>query len=172
VPEVQPRQLLEQANFLASTGSGPGASGRPRDVDLRRAISASYYAVFHEITARCVEDLAGATRHELRRKMQHAQIDQFSKWVNQAGSAGPKELRPVFEDLAKVAAIRDFADSFVQLIALRHAADYDHLSRFTRSNVLNSVEMARFCRQAIGRIRAPHRRLFMTTLIMAREARV
>jgi hypothetical protein len=171
VPEVFPRQLLDQAEFLASKGSGQGRSGRPRDADLRRAVSPAYYAVYHEITARCVECLVGSTRHELRRKISHSQVDQVSKWVNRAGQSGPQELREVFADLAAVPAVSDFAESFIEVIANRHNADYDHLFVVTRSDALDAIAMARFCRQAIGRIRAPHRRLFMTTLIMARESR-
>ena len=52
-----PDHLLDQADrLIASTGGGTA-----RQVDLRRAISNAYYALFHAVTAQAVDDLVGST---------------------------------------------------------------------------------------------------------------
>jgi len=51
---IQPDGLLDHARALA--GSGPG---RPPDADLRRGVSAAYYAVFHDLTDRAARHLIG-----------------------------------------------------------------------------------------------------------------
>ena len=44
--------LLSQANRLAAA-----STGRPRQADLRRAVSASYYALFHLLIGDAVQRL-------------------------------------------------------------------------------------------------------------------
>ena len=51
---IQPDGLLDHARALAE--SGPG---RPPDADLRRGVSAAYYAVFHDLTDRAARHLIG-----------------------------------------------------------------------------------------------------------------
>lgn len=51
-----PDHLLDQARQLLAVASG----GAPRQVDIRRAISASYYAVFHCVLAATADMVLGA----------------------------------------------------------------------------------------------------------------
>jgi uncharacterized protein (UPF0332 family) len=171
VPEIQPARLIDQAEYLALFGSGSGVARRPRDVDLRRAVSGAYYAVFHDLTALCVKELAGEPYVPLRRKLQHAQVEQVCKWVDRAGSAGPQELRSMFERLAESKRVAEFATNFIELIGHRHAADYDHDKVLTRNEAVEVIALAKAARVAIARMRKEDRRLFMTLLVMAREGR-
>jgi hypothetical protein len=51
---IHPGELLDLADRLAGRGSGPG---RPRMIELRRAVSSAYYALFHELAWRGTEAL-------------------------------------------------------------------------------------------------------------------
>lgn len=45
---VEPRHLIAIAKFLATKGVS-SSIGRPRQADLRRALSTAYYAMFHAL---------------------------------------------------------------------------------------------------------------------------
>ncbi len=49
--------LLEQAGRLANSGAL-----KPKQVDLRRAVSAAYYAVFHSFCRNCADTLVGTSK--------------------------------------------------------------------------------------------------------------
>src|ERR1051326_8403917 len=55
---LDPEHLLEQAQRLAE----PPSAGPPRQVDVRRAISAAYYAVFHATLAAAADQFVGVTK--------------------------------------------------------------------------------------------------------------
>lgn len=58
-----PNHLLDQADrLIVSTGGGTA-----RHVDLRRAISNAYYALFHAVTAQAVDDLVGSRHRQTAR---------------------------------------------------------------------------------------------------------
>jgi hypothetical protein len=55
---VKAPELIAQANRLAK------ATGRkPLQVDLKRAVSAAYYAMFHAMAKECADTIAGTGRH-------------------------------------------------------------------------------------------------------------
>jgi hypothetical protein len=58
VPIPNAEHLLDQAEPLIAP-VGPGA---PRQVDLRRAISSAYYAVFHAVLAAAADEFVGRAR--------------------------------------------------------------------------------------------------------------
>ena len=57
---MNPDDLIRIARYLASTGTGVNA-GRPSQADLRRAVSTTYYALFHALAQHCANTLIGAT---------------------------------------------------------------------------------------------------------------
>src|ERR1700691_52999 len=57
---LNPDHLFEQAEKLIE---GPG---RPRQVDLRRAISSAYYGLFHAILTAAADEVIGRTRRSSR----------------------------------------------------------------------------------------------------------
>jgi hypothetical protein len=58
-----PDHLLDQAErLIASTGGGTA-----RHVDLRRAISNAYYALFHAVTAQTVDDFIGSSHRKTQK---------------------------------------------------------------------------------------------------------
>lgn len=70
---IEASALIEHARRLA--GAGPG---RPAGVDLRRGVSAAYYAVFHEITHQAARHLIGsappAQQNAIRRAWSHGEL--------------------------------------------------------------------------------------------------
>lgn len=58
---MNPRDLIRIARQLASGAVG-GNRGRPRQAELRRAVSAAYYAMFHALALSGANTLAGSTR--------------------------------------------------------------------------------------------------------------
>lgn len=74
---ISPGELLDLAGVLAGRGAG---AGRPRTIELRRAISTAYYALFHELVAQCTADMirdgAGTTDTEarVRRWVAHSDV--------------------------------------------------------------------------------------------------
>src|ERR1700751_1842071 len=55
---LNPDHLFEQADKLIS----PPPAGPPRQVDIRRAISAAYYGVFHAVLAAAADQFVGVTK--------------------------------------------------------------------------------------------------------------
>jgi len=141
---IRPDWLIRQANELAGAGRG---AGQPRNANLRRAVSAAYYALFHEITLQVARHVVpeppctDEARHRFVRLIPHQGVKSVCAWVS-----GPDRPPPrVFDALMAVrddTDLRDVAGTFVQLIEARHAADYDHLEPFTKPAVLTRVESA------------------------------
>lgn len=127
--------LLEQADHLANRDAA-----RPRQANLRRAVSSGYYAIFHEIIDTAVVHVMPAARargpigHRLRRIIQHKQILTVASWYStsspQGMPAGVRILRTVGVDVpADLVAI---CDVFVDMQNARHRADYDLSKSFSR----------------------------------------
>src|SRR5947207_6601479 len=58
-----PEHLLQQAEKLI----GAPTLGQPRQVDIRRAISAAYYALFHAASIEAADNLVGARNRNTQR---------------------------------------------------------------------------------------------------------
>jgi hypothetical protein len=170
---IDPDKLLGQARALAGVEAGPG---RPSTTDHRRAVSAAYYALFHEL---CL----AASRYVLPGEASDREIRQAARWINHKdlravcevlytcavqvspAKEPPKGLRqravPLWEALSRphpdggrsLAAPRELqivAVAFVALQAARHSADYDHLADFPKATTIGHVEVASL---AIGYLR-------------------
>jgi len=134
--------LVGTARRLASTGS----KGKPRQSDLRRAISTAYYALFHALAKDGADLFVGAIS-------------------SRSASAWSQVYRALDHGFAKQACLRvpnldfqtplvDCAEAFVTLQQQRHAADYDPLARFTRAYANLMVDEAE---RAIRNLRSADR---------------
>jgi hypothetical protein len=98
------------------------------DADFRRAVSASYYAVFHLISAAVAEQAYPPTPHELRGRFQRALDHRGTKAAMQSFVT-----RDSVKSLAKDPGvscnynqdIADIAKAFGELQDARELADYD-----------------------------------------------
>src|SRR6516225_6669624 len=74
---LNPDHLFEQAEELISP-----RAGRPRQVDVRRAISAAYYAIFHAIITAATDQFVGVTnRDESRYGLVYRSVDH--RWLRE-----------------------------------------------------------------------------------------
>jgi hypothetical protein len=116
--------LVEQAIALCAD------SRRPKQANLRRAVSSAYYGLFHELTASAVAFMLPARRSDLqvplRRKFAHKTMRDVARGGR---SSRNKELAAV-------------ASAFVSLQEARHQADYDFSRSFTRFETSNHIERA------------------------------
>jgi hypothetical protein len=162
---LNPHHLFEQADRLIA----PQAPGPSRQVDLRRAISAAYYGIFHAILTAAADQFIGVTqRSTAQYRLVYRSIDH-------------KALRLLCEDLkkqnlpAKYAAyapgngfgsnILAFSIAAVELQEKRHAADYDPSVRIRRSDAIVAVSAARAALARYRRASPQRRRAFLTLLL-------
>jgi len=116
-----PEDLLHQAYDLAAK-----EPGEPKQASLRRAVSASYYALFHLLIDETVSKWAiERQRSSLARTFVHdgmkRKCDEVVKRVKD-GAHLPDELNTV-------------AKNFLRLQEHRHIADYDNSKQWSRASV-------------------------------------
>lgn len=150
-----PKDLLAQADQLVS-----GSPRKPKQANLRRSVSAAYYAVFHALCWSNANALAGTGRArperawlQAYRAVDHGQAKSRCKTAKEKGFP---------------ASIQSFADAFVALQEHRHRADYDPSSdaHFTKTEVTRIVGLARSAVAAIGAANVADRRAFAIHLLL------
>ena len=129
---MRPLDLIASARrLLGKTRRGPS-----RQSDLKRAISTAYYAMFHALCWNCADCLIGKTQSS---RSKHAWRQAY-RAVEHGFSKNQCKNKSILEQFPKE--IEDFANQFVALQEKRHQADYDPFSRFTRNDVITSIEAA------------------------------
>ena len=127
-------ELLAQAGELVNK-SQPGAT----QADLRRAVSAAYYALFHLLVSEATLNWKrDSSRYAFGRMFDHGLMRKASQRMadsNRSPMAG--------EDSEGVRKLRKVAKGFVQLQQKRHLADYDNGTRWTPFEALQEVSIAR-----------------------------
>ncbi len=122
---------------------------RPKQVNLRRAVSSAYYGLFHFLIEEATTMIVGAspTQKPLRqlvgRGFSHTAMKEASA---EFIKATPKDLLKPFWTLYGVSSSipsRKLARQFAELQQARHRADYDLSSPFTQSEAENLVKNAR-----------------------------
>lgn len=154
---MTPRDLIATAR--RTVGTGPGA---PKQSDLRRAVSTTYYAVFHCLARCCADTLVGkarASRSEPAWRQAYRALEH--------GHARSRCLRPVIRGFPPE--IEAFADKFVDMQGKRHQADYDpHPPEgpWSKADVEDDIDTAQ---DAIARFEAaplPDRRAFAVHVLL------
>jgi uncharacterized protein (UPF0332 family) len=146
---INPDYLLDQANGLIVSG----AAGRPRQVDYRRALSATYYALFHAVLIKAVEFIVPQQHRQsanyklVYRSLDHKKLRDVCTAIKQVPP--PLGLSPYFPTNGFSADIVAFASAVVEAYEKRHLADYDPFYRVTRTDALATVATAR---TALGRL--------------------
>ncbi len=134
------RDLLNQAKHLARL-----EPRRPRQASLRRAVSASYYALYHllvsQATARMFHGKSRAPlRHRVARAFAHSVMKEVAGQF--AGNSVSPRLSPGLNGQPLQPKIVQIAGSFIALQEARHDADYDTARRFKRAETLSLVRTA------------------------------
>ena len=126
---MQPRDFIETARVLTRRAG----SGRPRETDLRRAVSTAYYAMFHCLALCCADALAGKTSANRSRRAWLQTYRALEHRDARKRCEGPR-IRE-FPD-----AIQEFARQFVNMQGLRHHADYNPAKSFALSEVIQEID--------------------------------
>ena len=126
------REMIRIARQLAAGHLGSSA-GRPRQSDLRRALSTAYYALFYALASCAADTLIGsnpASRIEPLWLQTYRTLDHgYAKRQCEGPMVG---LFPV--------AIQEFARQFVEMQRLRHDADYNPGATFTRQETQRLID--------------------------------
>jgi hypothetical protein len=139
--------LLAQAEALATFDPN-----RPKQVNLRRAVSSTYYAMFHFlVNESCCMQLGTAHaqipfRNALARAFNHTVMRSACNGYG-GGTLRDSMVKGLPRDsndrYAIPPEIQRVASTFSHLQEKRHLADYDRGERFNRSDVLMLIEKAR-----------------------------
>jgi hypothetical protein len=157
--------LIEQAERLIV----PPRGGSPRQVDLRRAISAAYYGVFHFCLTMAADELVGVTQRAtsryalVYRSINHRSLRELC--LEAQKRTPPARFLPYAPGGGFGADIQAFAAFANELQQKRHLADYDPLPRLRTSDAKLAIDTAR---TAILRFQAAseeHRKAFLTLLV-------
>lgn len=126
-------ELLQQALDLAN--KNPSS---PAQADLRRAVSAAYYALFHLLISETVAHWnLDSSRDGLARMFEHRVMAKASERILDA------KLFPFSgEDPAVVRQLRALAKVFGRLQDERHIADYENATSWTQHEALEEVKTA------------------------------
>jgi uncharacterized protein (UPF0332 family) len=157
--------LLDQAEKLIV----PPPAGPPRQVDLRRAISSAYYAVFHAVLKAAADLYVGATnRADYRyvlvyRSVDHRDLRDLCAKVKESNFSGKlAQYVPlsVFDEET-----RTFSKLLLELQGRRLDADYNPAIRLRTAGAQLAITIAR---DAINRLRNAQpssREAFLTLLL-------
>ena len=161
---MNPRDIIGIARHLALGGVG-GRLGRPRQEELRRAVSAAYYALFHLLAGNAADTLAGARpsfRSPRRRfwSQTYRALDHGyakNQCLNQAVMRGfPQE-------------IQDLGVLFAYLQLQRQNADYNPDVTFSRTEIVRLIDEAERVIDGFADVRRRDRRAFaLHTLLRGR----
>lgn len=137
--------LRHQARHLATR-----EPKRPRQASLRRAISTSYYSLFHLLVRDASRFMvAGNNRDQLRQCLGRAFAHHTMKVLAKRFASGncPPKLSPALKGQPIPTELKEVAQTFVDLQQARHEADYDTARRFTRAEAVDLVDQ---CDQAFS----------------------
>ena len=155
------RHLIDAARTLAGV-SGAATPGRPRQAMLKRAVSTTYYAMFHALCESNANALIGmAPTGE--------DVVLWTQTYRALDHRPAKDRLLSFRQQSSTPEIRNFASAFGTLQEQRLAADYNPRSVFTRSRVVRSIVRAEAVIQPFDNLSARQRRLLATHLLVARS---
>ena len=129
---VSQRDLLAAARELAGIPGGPP----PSQASLRRAVSTTYYALFHCMAENCADMLVGTPSSGASRPawQQAYRALQHGTAKTRCNNQGMVQRFPP--------EIQEFAGQFVYLQGKRELADYDPAESFDQSAVINDIDLA------------------------------
>jgi hypothetical protein len=158
--------LLEQARHLANR-----EPSRPRQVSLRRAVSAAYYAAFQMLVTDGTAMLTRASSPALRAQVRRAFADGDMKSVCRQFASGSlsEQIGPLIA-MPLDAQLKAVANAFVGLQEERNAADYNAGRQFNRVNVLEFVNDAETAFANWSSVRkTSNAAVFLTALLLNRQ---
>jgi hypothetical protein len=164
VAVLNPNHLFDQADKLITIQVGP-----PRQVDIRRAISAAYYATFHATITAAADQFIGVTNRDtsryglVYRSVSHAWLRDLCKEVQKPNL--PNRFRPHAPSDGFGPNITAFAAAVVELQEKRHAADYDVMIRMNKSDAVLAISTAKAALRRFNNASKARRLAFISVLL-------
>lgn len=121
------------------------SQSRPSDAALRRAVSTTYYALFHTVAREAAtrfRDHAGSaiSYNLVYRSLDHARIRVLLREASRPRLSDT--YRTILARDASSENLRQFAAGFLRTQALRHLADYDPSIEFMLHDVVDLIDEA------------------------------
>jgi uncharacterized protein (UPF0332 family) len=160
-----PEHLFEQAERLVER---PPA-GPPRQVDIRRAISAAYYGIFHATLTAAADQFIGVTRRNSSLySLVYRSVDH--RWFRELCAEAKKpQLPDKYQQYVPPSRfggnLQAFATAAIELQEKRHSADYDPSVRLKSSDALLAVSAARGALARLNTADADAREAFLGLLL-------
>jgi uncharacterized protein (UPF0332 family) len=164
VATLEPDHFFDQAERLIA--AVPGA---PRQVDLRRAISAAYYGIFHALIAAASDLIVDAANRQsplyglVYRSIEHRALRMLCEDIGK--SQLPAKYSPYVPVAGFGSDIVAVSEALVDLQKRRHAADYDPTIRIRKSDAAFAVDRARTARARLTAADPELRATFLTLLV-------
>ena len=154
---MKPSDFIATARDLAQANT----RGRPRETNLRRAVSTTYYALFHGLATCCADMLVGgpgANRSQPAWRQAYRAL--------QHGTARQRCERQSM--IAKFPVdVQDFANLFVLMQKRRHRADYDPDGIFSKDDVMINIADAEHHLSIFTKAPAKDRRAFAIYVLLS-----
>ena len=153
---MKPLDFIVTARDLADVSS----KGRTRETNIRRAVSTTYYALFHCLATSNANMLVGppgahrsqSAWRQAYRALQHGAARQRCE---------RQGMIIKFPD-----EIQDFAERFVDMQQKRHEADYDPDATFSKSDVIQDITDAEDVIRCFNSVPVRDRRAFAVYLLL------
>jgi uncharacterized protein (UPF0332 family) len=156
---LRPRDLIASAKLLVHSGSG-----KPSQVNLRRATSSAYYALFHRLARSCADLLVGG---EGAAKSKHAWRQTY-RALSHGETSNACRQKTMLAKFPR--GIEDFGHTFLAMQDKRHAADYDPHVRLTKSEVLADIASVEQAMADFEREDAKDRRAFCAFVLFRKRS--
>ena len=147
--------ILEATDFIATARELADTTrvGRPRETNLRRAVSTAYYALFHCLAACCADTVVGGIGSNRNMRAWYR--------TYRALEHGIVRNRCLHRDTANFpGAIQAFANVFVAMQGRRHDADYAPDVTFTKAEVVRDIARAADAISSFSSVNLTDRRAF------------
>ena len=149
---IIPAHLLEQAQRLIEV------SGRPRQVNLRRAVSAAYYALFHFTMTAAADMVAGTTARSAAPDL-YKRVYRASDHADLRSRLADGRFQGISRNIAQ------FANAVINLQQARHKADYDPFDRISKTDAIAHINDARAAIAAFELAALDERKACLTSVL-------
>jgi hypothetical protein len=167
---LDPEHLFEQADLLITA-----RAGRPRQADIRRAISATYYGLFHAAVTAAADQVVGATNRAksryglVYRSIDHKSLRDLCEAIKKPNL--PDKYKPYAPQGGFEPDIIAFATAVAELQEKRHEADYNPMIQMKRSDTILWIGAARAALTGFQNVDPEQRTIFLTLLLFATRSR-
>ena len=137
------------------------SADKPRQSDLKRAVSTAYYAMFNFLARECADLLIGTGKSRGQPAWGH---------VHRALEHGhAKNACAQTANLGFPNGIIEFANMFVALQEQRHNADYDPSIRYSRAETIQLIDAAELAINEFKSAPRPDRRAFAVLVLLKKR---